>query len=75
MPAFCCGPGISSRMQVYALPEDCREVTELEVPWKQSSRYAQAKSEADRGSSNFRSMEDIESVEDLSQVRVGETID
>ena len=27
--AFCCSPGISSCMQVYALPKDCREVAEL----------------------------------------------
>ena len=27
--AFCCGPGISSCMQVYALPKDCREVAEV----------------------------------------------
>ena len=33
-PAFCCGPGISSCMQVYALPKDHREVTGLTVPQK-----------------------------------------
>ena len=27
--AFCCSPGILSCVQVYALPKDCREVTEL----------------------------------------------
>ena len=32
--AFCHGPGISSCMQVYALPKDRREVTELKVPQK-----------------------------------------
>ena len=34
VPAFCHGPGISSYMQVYVLPKDCREVAESKVPWK-----------------------------------------
>ena len=32
--AFCHGLGILSCMQVYVLPKDRREVTELKVPWK-----------------------------------------
>ena len=47
-------------MRVYALPEDRREVAELEVPWKQSSGHAQVESTADQGLSNFHSTEEVE---------------
>ena len=42
-PAFCHGPGISSYMQVYALPMDCREVTESKGTTEIASRLTQVK--------------------------------
>ena len=42
VPAFCCGPGISNCMQVYALPTDHREVTESKGTMEIVSGLAQS---------------------------------
>ena len=73
VPTFCCSPGISSCMQVYVLPTDCREVAESNGTTEIVSGLAWSQKAEDRGSNSFGRPENIERCETyISWTRVGD---